>query len=271
MNSVSPSRAAGASDLNMSIPFDEIVAGATVRVAIIRDMQYLSVRDLIMHLCGKNNDEAGLVWRRMSLEKKEKLSRDLAVYQFPGRGQQYQPMITLSGSIKLVMMLPGKRVQQYRTKFAEIISRYLDGDCDLCQEIEDNKTVGQKRSYSRFAQGIECSIQEQLDANDDIPQVQYIYATKSTAFPGLIKIGRTINMRARLSSLNTSCAPAPHVVVAIAPTLDMFRDEYLAHHFFADSRKEGEFFEVTEQEVKDYFSNVIMRRYQEDLLNCVAK
>ena len=73
MTSQAVSRAAGDSDSHTVIPFDEIVAGASVRVAVIKGLQYLSVRDLIMHLCGKNNDEAGLVWRRMNPERLEEL------------------------------------------------------------------------------------------------------------------------------------------------------------------------------------------------------
>ena len=48
------------------IPFDEIVPGASVRLVVIDVVQYLSLTDVIMHLCWKYNDEAGLVWRRMS-------------------------------------------------------------------------------------------------------------------------------------------------------------------------------------------------------------
>ena len=256
-----------------SIPFDEIVPGATVRLTVINGNRYLSVRDIIMHVCGKGNKQASQIWDRMSEDNKEELSsscsnKELAVYKFPGRGQQYQPVITLAGSVKLVMLLPGKRAQLYKTKFAEIISRYLDGDQTLYLEINKNRMAGQKRSYARFAHSVECAAQE--DNANEMPQIHYIYATKSPAFPDRIKIGRTVNMRARLSSLNTSCAPAPHTVVAMATTLDMYRDEDLAHQYFADSRKEGEFFQITEEEIRAYFSSVIMPRFQEELLQCVC-
>ena len=244
------------------ISFDDIATGATVRLTVIKGTRYLSIRDVIMHVCGKNNDEAGLVWRRMSDSKKEEVCKELAVYQFPGRGQSAQSVITLPGSIKLVMMLPGERAQRYKTQFAEIIARYLDGDQLLGLEIEGNRLAGQKRSYSQFADDVTRMVNE----DDAIPQVHYIYATKSPAFPDLIKIGRTIDMRARLSSLNTACAPAPHALVAIAATFDMHRDEYLAHDFFAHSRKEGEFFQVQEEAVKAYFSSVIAQRFQQELM-----
>ena len=245
------------------LPLDEIVAGATVRVAIIHGKQYLSVRDVIMHICHAAGDYACQIWRNLPESKKDEAS--LAVYQFPGRGQQYQPVITLAGSVKLVMLLPGKRAKLYRTKFAEIISRYLDGDQTLCLEIDENRMVGQKRSYARFAHCVESAVLE--DEANEMPQIHYVYATKSPAFPGLIKIGRTIDMSARLSSLNTACAPAPHTIIAMATTFDMYRDEDLAHQYFAESRREGEFFQITEEEIKAYFSGVIMPRFQEELLD----
>jgi len=87
-------------------------------------------------------------------------------------------------------------------------------------------------------------------------EVKFVYAVKSAAFPGLIKIGRTQNMRDRLSQLNTSCAPAPFVVVTVSQTLDYVRDERMAHDFFASQRMEGEFFSVPESEVIDFFKTI---------------
>ena len=58
----------------MLIPFDEIVPGATVRLVVIDDTQYLSIRDLIMHLCDKDNKQASQIWERMSRDVKDELS-----------------------------------------------------------------------------------------------------------------------------------------------------------------------------------------------------
>lgn len=248
-----------------TLPFDDIVAGATVRFTTIDGVQYLSIRDMIMCVCDKDNKRAAETWDRITETCKDELSKYLAFYQFPGRGQSESAIITLPGSIKLVMMLPGKRAQLYKNIFADIISRYLDGDLTMCDEISKNKTMGKKRSYAEFVQETEQDIHHKMDENDETSQVQYIYATKSAAFPGLIKIGRTGNMKARLSQLNTGCAPAPHAVITMAPTLDMFRDEYLAHQFFKESRQEGEFFAVSEHEVRGYFRN-ITNRFQMELV-----
>ena len=72
-------------------------------------------------------------------------------------------------------------------------------------------------------------------------------------------------MNARLTSLNTSCAPAPHRVVVVAPTLDSVRDERTAHEFFASRRIEGEFFNITDAEVKAYFANHITCQFHLDM------
>jgi hypothetical protein len=94
-----------------------------------------------------------------------------------------------------------------------------------------------------------------------MPAVSYVYATKSTAFPGLVKIGKSTNLQARLSSLNT----APHRVVTVAPTLNNIRDERTAHQFFADMRRQGEYFEVEEDEVKAYFTHHITTQFNLDM------
>ena len=252
---------------NMStavIPFDEIVPGATVRVATIGGVQYLSIRDVIGHLCGVDPNYATQIWRRLSDEHKKKVHASCMNFRFPGKGQTDQPIITIEGAIKLIPMLPGKRAKRYQRKFTDVILRYLDGDLTLCSEIQANKTLGKDKSYFRFATRTAQAVEEENETQ--MPQVAYIYATKSPAFPDLIKIGRTIDMKARLSQLNTGCAPLPHVVVAMAPTFNMHRDEHLAHKHFAHARREGEFFAISEQEVTDYFLNHIMAQHQKDLV-----
>ena len=115
-------------DTEALIPFDEIVPGAKVRVAVINGIQYLSVRDVIMHLCNKDNNDAGQIWRRMcrndyagqiwrnltdpyksevldclKMGKNKKVNQGLQKYQFKGRGQPKTPVITIRGAVKLIM------------------------------------------------------------------------------------------------------------------------------------------------------------------------
>ena len=90
------------------MPIDEIVPGGTVRYTVIDGKQYMSVRDLIMHMCEKDNKRASEVWERFDDSKKAELSVYFTTYQFPGPGQSKQPVITFPGAIKLCMFLPGK-------------------------------------------------------------------------------------------------------------------------------------------------------------------
>ncbi len=121
------------------IPFDEIVPGATVRFCVIQGAQYLSVRDMIMCVCGKNQNDAGEVWRKLSDDKKSEVQDFVLNFQFPGKGQSEQPVITFVGALKLVMFLPGEAAKKHRSAMADILRRYFAGDASLIDEIEANQ------------------------------------------------------------------------------------------------------------------------------------
>ena len=89
------------------IPFDEIVTGGTVRYTYIDGIQYLSIRDLIMHMRGKDNHRAAQTWRELPEHQKDEVKKYLGSFQFPGKGQSEQPVITFPGAIRLSMFLPG--------------------------------------------------------------------------------------------------------------------------------------------------------------------
>jgi len=121
-----------------TIPFDEIVPGATVRFTTIDGVQYLSIRDLLMHVNDKNPRRALEIWERMSPALKEEVGVFCADYKFPGQGQQIQKVITFKGAIKLIMMLSGEKAALYRTTMVGILSRYYAGDDSLTDDIEAN-------------------------------------------------------------------------------------------------------------------------------------
>jgi hypothetical protein len=129
-------------DDTVMIPFDEIVPGATVRMVVINNIQYLSIRDVIMHVCGKNKNDAGQIWRRMSAESlaEVQLSSDspCLYFKFPGQGQSQQPIITFRGALKLIMFLPGDVAKKHRSAMTSILTRYFAGDPSLLKEIENN-------------------------------------------------------------------------------------------------------------------------------------
>jgi len=149
---------------------------------------------------------------------------------------------------------------------AQIISRYLNGDPSLNQEIANNKNIGGVESYSKFMGLVEQDTKRKLnEMMEEIPATSYIYATHSSAFPGLVKIGRSRDVKARLSSGNTFTAPAPHVLIGMAPTFDAVRDEKKAHAYFDYVREEGEFFRISHEEAKDYLHSVIKALHDQEL------
>ena len=121
-----------------TIPFDEIVPGATVRPATIDGLQYLSVRDVLMYLCDKTAKRANEKWDRLSDEVKNELAAFCGKFQFPGRGNRPELVITFKGALKLAMLVSGEKAAQHRAAMVTILSRYYAGDDSLTDEIEAN-------------------------------------------------------------------------------------------------------------------------------------
>lgn len=121
-----------------TIPFDEIVPGATVRFTTIDGVQFLSVRDCIMHISNKTPKRATEKWDRLSQELKDELAEFCSQHKFPGPGQSEQPVINFKGAIKLAMFLSGDNAAAIRSSMVNILSRYYSGDGSLINEIEDN-------------------------------------------------------------------------------------------------------------------------------------
>ena len=240
--------------------FAEIVKGrdATVRVS---DDGLLFAVDLAMAMTGLARDQAGLVLRRLSEEIFPSIK--LIKRKMPGKGNAHTKLVSFQDAIELIMVLPGKVAKATRKQFVDIIVRYLDGDESMCQEIKNNKSIGRIQSYGAFCMTMVANVQEKLKRK--FPSTGYIYATKSPAFPGLVKIGRTENVFNRLIQLNTSCAPAPHVLIAMAPTFNMSRDERTAHAFFSGVREKGEFFRIPDELVISYFATHVAVQYNLEL------
>ena len=104
-----------------TIPFDEIVPGATVRFTIIDGVQYLSISDIIKHICAKDFRGASKVWRNLSEAKKTEVWQSGTLFQFPGQGQSEQPVITFKGALKLAMFLSGEKAAQHRAAMVRIL------------------------------------------------------------------------------------------------------------------------------------------------------
>jgi hypothetical protein len=121
-----------------TIPFDEIVPGATVRCTAIDSLQYLSVRDVLMHLCGSSAKTANKKWERLSGEAKEEVETFCRSFQFPGQGNRPETVITFKGALKLAMLVSGEKAAMHRSAMVNILSRYYAGDDSLSAEIEAN-------------------------------------------------------------------------------------------------------------------------------------
>ena len=248
------------------ILFDEISEGLTVRYTTVDGKLYMSVRDIVMCVCGKDNNQAGQVWRNLSIDVKNELRDFIDKFQFPGRGQSVQPVVALEGAIKLIMVLPGQRAKNARGAFAKVLTRYCEGDMSLCEEISKNKLIGPLAICKSM---LTSSLK--LKRPCRLPVAQWLYGTQSNAFTAVIKIGRTRNLKQRLSSGNTFCAISKHVVVAAVPTFNPARDERTAHEHFAKRRCVGEFFRVTKEDVQRFFNRHIMPQYQLELAEMISQ
>jgi hypothetical protein len=255
----------------MFISFDEIIKGRNASIQVTSD-GLLGVVELTKLIRGKtSNGDASSTLRRVVEDKLFPESKFKRI-TIPGSGNFQKRFVTLQDAIELIMVLPGKEATRVRKHFADIITRYLDGDRTMCTEIKANEDMGQIKSYSNFANRLMKSInfEEEHRANE-IPETHYIYATKTTAFPGLIKIGKTCDLSKRMSNLKTATAPAPHVIVAVAQTFDTERDETFAQTFFAERRREGEFFEMNEAEAEAFLATHITAKYNLELAQHIAR
>ena len=236
-----------------SISFDQISPGAHVRYVILNNQPYFSVRDSIMVTCRKDPKQAADTWS--DFKHKDDLKDCIERHQFPGVGGRTVDVINLCGLLQLVMMLPGQQAKTYRLGFTNILMRYLEGDQSLCSEIQSNSLNGALNSYAHIAGGIMKEMSTSLIYQP--AKVCFIYCTFSMAFPGYVKIGRSQDVDKRVASLNTGCAPLPHTIVAMTPTLNPQRDENWAHAHFREYRREGEFFEVSAAAVQEFFDQKI--------------
>jgi hypothetical protein len=248
--------------------FAEVVQGRDANVPLTDNM--LHAVKFVMVFSGKDRNNAGRDLR--DLPDETFLSSNFVIRKLPGKGCGHTKLVSFEHAIELIMVLPGRTAKQVRKQFRHIIVRYLDGDRSMCREIEANHAMGKVKSYSNFASNIMNMVDQNtmLHAHT-MPPTFYIYATQSPAFPGLIKIGKTVDVANRLSSLNTSCAPAPHVIVGVAQTFDKDRDEREAHAFFSSARREGEFFQLEDKDVLDYFATHITAQYNIELAQNIAR
>lgn len=235
---------------------------APSKVRVTKDEMIYAV-DLVMVITEKNRDDAGKCIRNIDpadfpLDRFKNIS-------VPGKGGYQTKVVSFKDAINLVMVLPGKQAKKFRMAVVDVLVRYLQGDVSLHEEIEENREQGIQMSCQKFLNKAMNTVDKESTLKNQPPEIGWVYGTYSEAFPGLIKIGRSNDLDARISSGNTFCAPAPHKVVAGVPSFNPTRDEKMAHQHFVECRAEGEFFRTTKEEVQAYFDTFLMPVYNAEL------
>lgn len=113
--------------------FKELVPNG--HVTVTEDGMLYAV-ELVMVVNGCNRVAAN---NTLSRVKEEHFScSKLSIKKMPGKGNGHCKLVTFENAIELLMALPGEGAKEYRSKFADIIKRYLAGDKTLVQEIKAN-------------------------------------------------------------------------------------------------------------------------------------
>ena len=254
--------------LKLTTAQKNVIRGMTLE----NDIQMFSVYDFINCICNKeksDNYARKTFFRLISngSEYKDEIITACRWIKLNGSMGKGTPSMDVSGLMKLLNCIGGKISRAFRNETLTILQRYLDGDESICMEVNENKRFGKAHSYTKFAQSVMDTANDMIISDSlKIPKASYIYGTQSAAFPNLIKIGRTDDINARLIQLNTSCAPAPHRIVALAQTFDSIRDESMVHGYFAEYRREGEFFEISIQDISDFLFTHVDHQYRQELL-----
>jgi len=117
----------------LSLSLEEILPGGSVRFT---DDGMLYAVELVMVITGKNRDDSGMVLRRLT--KAIFNLAKLTDRNTGGRGNSKTKLISFTNALELIMVLPGKMARETRTKFADLIKRYLAGDSTLVRELAEN-------------------------------------------------------------------------------------------------------------------------------------
>jgi hypothetical protein len=120
------------------IPFDEITPGATARLAVIEEVQYLCSRDFLMFYCEKNNRQAAQIWSKLSEDQLEEFSSMKREHKFSGKGQPERVVLTFQGILKLATRVGGENDNKYHAVLLSILQRFHTGDSMLDEEVEFN-------------------------------------------------------------------------------------------------------------------------------------
>ena len=143
-----------------AISFAEIVQGRDATVRVTPDGM-ICVIDLVMVMTGQDRNYAGFTLRR--LPEEDFPSHKYCDRRFPGKGNAHMKVVSMKDALILVMVLPGKTAKETRTKFANILERYMAGDGTLHAEIQANASSSSPiAQMARGSLGLQSVVDEQL-------------------------------------------------------------------------------------------------------------
>lgn len=102
---------------------------------MVSSRPYFSARDVIMLLCDQDKNNAARTWRNLSDEVKQEVEQNLFNFQFAGQGQSAQPVLTFTGVMSLIQVLPGERAKLNRLYFSDTMTRFFAGDPTMAEEL----------------------------------------------------------------------------------------------------------------------------------------
>ncbi len=119
-----------------------------------------------MVVCAQSYKTASKTWSRITEEHDDELSTFCQRFKFPGRSQKDQSVITFSGALTLMNLLPGESAKKWRSKTTEILRRYFAGDPSLLKDIEANAS-----SDAPINQAARASLQSEAQQGAQMPEL----------------------------------------------------------------------------------------------------
>ena len=103
---------------------------------------------------------------------------------------------------------------------------------------------------ARVAQPPRCEFGDPVDLPKLTHPAGYVYVIHDKQYSGFYKIGRTVEANRRISEIRNTL-PGESEIVAIIDTPDAPTLEWQLHQRYADSRKRGEWFDLTRDQVRE--------------------
>ena len=134
------------------ISFAELVKERDSTVRVTDDGLIYAV-DLVMVVTGQSRDAAGMAL--CSLSEVVFSSTNLVDRNLPGKGNAHTKLLTFQNAIELVMVLPGRISKKTRSRFANVIRRYMTGNSPLVNVIQAN--AKSSTAVTQLARESQCS------------------------------------------------------------------------------------------------------------------